>query len=170
MFFVVPLVAVLAAVSASSVLHVVEHAINEEVFFHGDVTATPTLGDKLVFANPIFDGDDEKEVGRSSGVCYFLSGSGADFAECTWTNYFDSGSITVQGEFSLDPAVDTKLAITGGTGRFQNKPGFMQLHDRGTDPISYDFVFVFEDDFSSSSSTSSTTSTSSSSSSSSSSD
>jgi allene oxide cyclase len=62
-----------------------------------------------------------------------------DSYECAWTTTLAGGQITVEGPF-LDSG-DSVLAITGGTGRYRNARGQMNLHgiENGTK-----FVFTFQ--------------------------
>ena len=48
--------------------------------------------------------------------------------ECTWTTILPGGQIVVAGPFY--DAKDSKLAITGGTGRYRDARGTMDLHAR----------------------------------------
>ena len=57
--------------------------------------------------------------------------------ECTWTNSLKGGQIVVEGPF-LD-AGDSVLAITGGTGKYRDVTGTMDLH--AIDATSFLFTF-----------------------------
>jgi hypothetical protein len=110
---------------------------------HANTDATTDLGapgdsagDILTFANPVFNAADTKQVASDQGYCVRLV-VGQSY-ECTWTNFVRGGQIVVQGPFY--DAKDSTLAITGGTGKYQNARGTMKLHARA-DGKSYDFVF-----------------------------
>jgi hypothetical protein len=118
----------------AKVISLVEHATTDTTT---DTGATgDSVGDVLTFANPVFDRTNTKQVASDQGYCIRVA-VGKSY-ECTWTNFLAGGQIVVQGPFF--DAKDSTLAITGGTGRFQNAHGTMHLHARpgGT---SYDFVF-----------------------------
>jgi allene oxide cyclase len=117
-------------------LVVVEHADTDLVVDLG--APGDSLGDQLVFGNPIFDAADANEVGRDEGVC-FRTNPGLAW-ECTWTTVLATGSITVQGPF-YDDGRDSVLAITGGTGRYANSRGQMTLHWRNAGGTQFDFAF-----------------------------
>lgn len=115
---------------------VVEHADTDAVIDLG--APGDSIGDQLAFGNPIFDRSNTKAVGRDEGVC-FRTNPGLAW-ECTWTTILDRGSITVQGPF-YDDGRDSKLAITGGTGAYQNARGQMTLHFRNPAGTEFDFIF-----------------------------
>jgi hypothetical protein len=117
-----------------TVIALVEHAATDATT---DTGATgDSVGDVLTFANPVFDKADAKQVATDQGYCVRVV-SGKSY-ECTWTTFLPGGQIVVQGPFY--DTQDSTLAVTGGTGRFQNSNGTMQLHAR-PDGKSYDFVF-----------------------------
>ncbi len=58
--------------------------------------------------------------------------------ECTWTTLLPKGQLTVEGPFY--DKKDSVLAITGGTGRYRNARGFMELQSR-EGGAKYAFVF-----------------------------
>ena len=123
-----------ADAAKTTVIRVVEHADSDTTT---DTGATgDSVGDILTFANPVFNAANKKQVASDQGFCVRVV-VGKSY-ECTWTNFLKGGQIVVQGPF-FDTA-DSTLAITGGTGRYQDARGTMKLHARagGT---SYDFVF-----------------------------
>jgi allene oxide cyclase len=115
-------------------LTVVEHATSDTTTDTG-VTGD-TVGDVLTFANDVFDAADANKVGTDQGYCLRVV-AGTSY-ECTWTTFLPGGQIVVAGPFY--DAKDSTLAITGGTGRYRNARGTMDLHARagGTE---YAFVF-----------------------------
>ncbi len=115
---------------------VVERAETDTVIDLG--ASGDSIGDQLAFGNPIFDRSNAQQVGRDEGVC-FRTNPGLAW-ECTWTTILKNGSITVQGPF-YDDGRDSKLAITGGTGRYANARGQMTLHSRNPAGTEYDFIF-----------------------------
>lgn len=94
-----------------------------------------SIGDTLAFGNQLFDKTNTKLVGTDQGSCVRTI-VGVAF-ECSWTNSLKGGQIVVQGPF-LD-AGDSVLAITGGTGRYRDVTGTMDLH--AIDAASYRFTF-----------------------------
>jgi allene oxide cyclase len=115
-------------------LTVIEHATSDTTTDTG-VTGD-TVGDVLTFANDVFDPADANKVGTDQGYCLRVV-AGTSY-ECTWTTFLPGGQIVVAGPFY--DAKDSTLAITGGTGRYRNARGTMDLHARagGTE---YAFVF-----------------------------
>ena len=113
---------------------VIEHATSDTTT---DTGATgDSVGDVLTFANDLFDAANAQKVGTDQGYCLRVV-AGASY-ECTWTSFLPGGQIVVSGPFY--DAKDSTLAITGGTGRYRNARGTMDLHSRagGTE---YAFVY-----------------------------
>ena len=113
---------------------VIEHATSDTTT---DTGATgDSVGDVLTFANDVFDAANAKKVGTDQGYCIRVVAGSA--YECTWTTFLPGGQIVVAGPFY--DAKDSTLAITGGTGRYRDARGTMELHARagGTE-----FAFVF---------------------------
>jgi Allene oxide cyclase len=122
------------------VIHVVEHAITDTVQeFH---PPNMSLGDILGFHNPVFDATNKQQVGTDNGQCTRTVATGKTEWECFWTVILKQGQITVEGPY-YDNGTDTMLAITGGTGAFQEAQGQMLLHATGK-PVGseYDFVYM----------------------------
>ena len=113
---------------------VIEHATSDTTT---DTGATgDSVGDVLTFANDVFDATNATKAGTDQGYCVRVV-AGTSY-ECTWTTFLPGGQIVVAGPFY--DAKDSTLAITGGTGRYRNARGTMDLHARagGTE-----FAFVF---------------------------
>lgn len=100
-----------------------------------NLPAGDSIGDTLAFGNELFDKTNTKLVGTDQGSCV-RTVVGVAF-ECSWTNSLKGGQIVVQGPF-LDGG-DSVLAITGGTGRYRDVTGTMDLH--AIDATSYRFTF-----------------------------
>jgi allene oxide cyclase-like protein len=113
---------------------VIEHATTDATTDTG--AAGDSAGDVLTFANEVFNAGDTKKVGTDQGYC-IRAVAGASY-ECNWTTLLPGGQITVEGPFY--DTKDSTLAITGGTGRYRNARGTMDLRSRenGTK-----FAFVF---------------------------
>jgi hypothetical protein len=112
---------------------VVERATTDTTIDNG--AAGDSIGDLLAFGNEVFDKTNTKKVGTDQGSCV-RTVPGTAF-ECSWTTFLPGGQIVVQGPF-LD-AGDSTLAITGGTGRYKNARGTMDLH--AIDASTFRFTF-----------------------------
>ena len=117
---------------------VIEHATTDTTTDTG--AAGDSVGDVLTFANDVFDPTNAHKVGTDQGYCLRVV-AGTSY-ECTWTTFLPGGQIVVAGPFY--DAKDSTLAITGGTGRYRDARGTMELHARagGTE---YAFVFHVDD-------------------------
>jgi allene oxide cyclase len=145
---VVAIVVLVVAVSASGkqsshakhkghdgkALTVIEHATSDTTTDTG--AAGDSAGDVLTFANDVFDPGDTQKVGTDQGYCIRVV-AGTSY-ECTWTTFLPGGQIVVAGPFY--DAKDSTLAITGGTGRYRNARGTMDLHSRAGGS---EFAFAF---------------------------
>jgi allene oxide cyclase len=120
--------------SSGKTITVVEHATTDATTDTG--AAGDTAGDVLTFANAVFDATDTRKVGSDQGYCIRVV-TGTSY-ECNWTTFLPAGQITVEGPFY--DAKDSKLAITGGTGRYRRARGAMELHARANGTK---FAFVF---------------------------
>jgi allene oxide cyclase len=118
----------------SSTVHVIEHAVTDTVVNSGG--QGDKTGNLLTFHNKVFNTADNKQVGRDQGFCTRIV-PGASY-ECMWTTFLSGGQITVEGPF-LDHA-NSVLAITGGTGRFRDARGEMNLVSRHGG-AEFDFIF-----------------------------
>jgi len=94
-----------------------------------------SIGDTLAFGNQLFDKTNTMMVGTDQGSCV-RTVVGVAY-ECTWSNSLKGGQIMVEGPF-LD-AGDSVLAITGGTGKYRDVTGTMDLH--AIDATSFMFTF-----------------------------
>lgn len=101
---------------------VIEHATTDTVVDVGTSTGDST-GDQLTFHNEVFNKTNTKKVGTDLGNCVRIE-PGVSY-ECAWTTFLPGGQIDVQGPF-LD-ASNSVLSITGGTGKYRNASGQMQL-------------------------------------------
>jgi len=126
----------LVAASAER-LHVIEHAVNETTTQVAPGAKSDSVGDLLTFANPVFDASNKIQIGSDQGHCVRIV-VGKSW-ECFWTLLLKEGRITLEGPFY--DSGDSVFVITGGTGKYAGAKGQMTLHDRGTTPTSYDFVY-----------------------------
>ena len=128
------LLAALPAMAAEQI-SVVERPVGETTIHrNGD---RDTVGDLLVFANKVYDAADKLEVGSDQGYCV-RTVAGKSW-ECFWTLILKAGQITVEGPF-MDSG-DSRLAVTGGTGKYAGARGSLKLHPRDATPTGYDFVY-----------------------------
>ena len=117
---------------------VVERAINDTPIDLGD--PGDSIGDLIAFGNPVFDEDNEQQVGQGQGSCV-RTVVGASY-ECSFTVILPDGQLAVQGPFEDDG--ESVLAITGGTGAYAGASGEMGLsvfEDPETPNEEYLFVF-----------------------------
>jgi allene oxide cyclase len=137
---VVAVIAVNAAAKGKPVvkgghtIHVVEHATSDAVT---NGTAGDDAGNVLTFSNPVFDKKDARQVGSDQGYCIRIVVG--ETWECNWTTFLAKGQITVEGPFS--DTGNTVLAITGGTGKYRNVRGAMELRFHNQAGTEFDFVF-----------------------------
>lgn len=81
-------------------------------------------GDLITFHNRVYDEADEAVVGSDQGQCIRISPKAGTW-ECAWTTFLEDGQITVAGPFF--DTEDSTLAVTGGTGAYDNARGSMDL-------------------------------------------
>jgi allene oxide cyclase len=113
---------------------VIEHADTDVVTDTGQ--AGDTAGDLLTFANPVYDAANEEQVGRDQGDCVRIDPADGKW-ECRWITWVGGGALTVEGPFY--DTKDSVMAITGGTGRYNNARGSMTLH--AISPTEFRFTF-----------------------------
>lgn len=129
------LLAVGQAIAADSIT-VVERAVSDKVVNVG--AKGDSLGNLLVFANPVYDESNRLRVGSDQGYCIRVI-LGKSW-ECFWTLILKGGQITTEGPF-YDKG-DSVLTITGGTGQYAGAKGRLLLHAR--DPQSTTYQFKYE--------------------------
>jgi allene oxide cyclase len=120
-------------------INVVERATSDAVLDSG--AKGDSAGDVLTFGNEIYDADNKNKLGNNNGWCVRTVVGKA--WECFWTLTLQDGQITVAGPF-LD-GKDSILAVTGGTGKYQNAKGEMTLHARDAQGTAYDFKYHLVD-------------------------
>jgi len=116
-------------------VHVIEHAVTDTVVHSGG--PGDKTGNTLTFHNKIYDTSDKKQVGSDQGFCMRISPPDGTW-ECFWTTFLARGQITVEGPFY--DKKNSILAITGGTGAYQDASGQMNLNSRNGGK-EYDFIF-----------------------------
>src|ERR1700686_2679399 len=128
-----------ARANGVTTVHVVEHAITDPVQeFH---PPNMSLGDILGFHNPVYDVDNDKQVGHDNGQCTRTVATGKTEWEGFWTVFLDGGNITVEGPY-YDDGTDSTLTITGGSGVYSDAHGSMLLHARGK-PLGSEYDFIY---------------------------
>jgi hypothetical protein len=115
-------------------IHVIEHATTDEVT---NGSTADAAGNVLTFANDVFDSTDTHTVGSDQGYCIRIA-VGKTW-ECNWTTFLAGRQITVEGPFS--DTGNTAVAVTGGTGRYRNARGWMELNYHNPAGTKFDFVF-----------------------------
>jgi allene oxide cyclase len=120
--------------TAGATIHVIEHATSDAVT---NGSAGDSAGNILTFANAVYDSSDAQKVGSDQGYCVRIV-VGQSW-ECNWTTFLPGGQITVEGPFS--DTGNTVVAITGGTGRYSNARGAMELNYHNPAGTEFDFVF-----------------------------
>ena len=126
-------------VGVTTEMTVVERALTDTVV---DLKpAGDSLGDSLAFGNPLYDASNSHRIGHDEGSC--VRTKVAVGWECSWTNIFAKGHLTVQGPF-FDDGRDSVLAVTGGTGIYRDVRGEMRLHWRNAGGTEFDFIFTLD--------------------------
>lgn len=103
---------------------VVEHATTDTTIDTG--ASGDSSGDLLTFGNAVFDANDARKIATDQGSCIRIV-PGQSW-ECEWTTLLPGGHINVAGPFYDNK--NSTLAITGGTGRYRNARGTMDLQSR----------------------------------------
>jgi Allene oxide cyclase barrel like domain len=114
-------------------IHVVERATTDAVTNGSGDSA----GNILTFANDVFDSANANKVGSDQGSCVRIV-VGKSW-ECAWTTFLQAGQITVEGPFY--DSSDSTFAVTGGTGKYRNVRGSMDLKYRNPAGTEFDFIF-----------------------------
>jgi allene oxide cyclase len=124
------------AANGPTKLHFIEHSTNDKVIDIGP--AGDSLGDLDVFANPVYNAANKRQVGHDGGSCVRTVVGKA--YECNWTVFLEKGQVSVEGPY-YDNA-DSVLTVTGGTALYSGARGEMNLHARGK-PVGSEYDFVF---------------------------
>lgn len=122
-------------ITAATELTVIEHATTDRVIDVGK--AGDSTGDLLTFHNKVYDETDTEVVGSDQGTCVRMA-PGKGTWECSWTTILEGGQITVEGPFY--DAADSVVAVTGGTGIYDNVRGSMEIQSM-EGGAKYAFVF-----------------------------
>jgi hypothetical protein len=113
------------AAIAGETLHVVERPTTDTVIHvKGEADS---LGDKLVFANPVFDVTNTRRVGTAQGSC--VSVVVGKTWECLFELIIGNDWLVLEGAFA-DTTGDLQFAILGGAGKYVGAKGVMKAHVR----------------------------------------
>ena len=84
-------------------------------------------GDLLVYAFELWDASETRRAGDAHAVCTIVRVAGAELtAQCAGTAQLGGGTIQSAGLLK-QPATTTRLAVTGGTGRYDEVDGQLTL-------------------------------------------
>ena len=112
------------------VLHLFERGEGDIAFIDNGAPG-PSIGDRLVFSNPIFDTNNQR-VGRDGADCLIVRIDPTEpparqqIVQCTISVQLPDGQITVQG---LAQGTENYFAVTGGTGNYRNVSGEVFARD-----------------------------------------
>ncbi|QBD82886.1 hypothetical protein EPA93_45760 [Ktedonosporobacter rubrisoli] len=84
-------------------------------------------GDRIEFANQVYDANNENVIGSSDGECFFASET---VFQCDWTLMLPDGNIVISGAQN-DQQANTVYAIVGGTGAYSHIQGEVTLTSIG---------------------------------------
>lgn len=87
-------------------------------------TKGPSLGDQIVFTNRLTQHG--RELGHEGAVCTTVSVKHHE-AQCVATFVFRDGQITAQGLVTLGSTKPYTVAITGGSGKYQDVGGELRV-------------------------------------------
>lgn len=116
--------------SSNASIHVIEHAPPSHMRMVGGVQ---------IFANPVFDSRDAKRIGRDQGFCVHIVL--ARGWECVWTTFLPGGLITVEGAEDVNQNLSSGGAITGGTGKYRNARGWLEVKTHNKAGTEFDEFF-----------------------------
>jgi allene oxide cyclase len=114
---------------AGESLHLVEHETTNTTI-HANKGKPDSMGDEIVFANPVFDSGNSHEVGVLQGNCVRVI-VGKSW-ECFFTLVLANDRITLEGPYA--DSGESVFAITGGTGKYVGAKGQMTARSRDTKP------------------------------------
>jgi allene oxide cyclase len=104
-------------------LRVVERELTNKTLHLGAKGAADSVGDMIVFANPIFDASNTHQLGVIQGNCVRVI-VGKSW-ECFFTLDLGADRLTLEGPYA--DTGESVFAITGGTGRYKGAKGQMSL-------------------------------------------
>jgi|SRR5579862_2128895 len=116
--------------SADEKLHVVERELTNTTIHMGPKGVADSVGDMIVFANPIFDANNTRQIGVVQGNCVRVI-VGKRW-ECFFTLDLGKDRLTLEGPYA--DAGESTFAITGGMGKYIGAKGQMSLREREEQP------------------------------------
>jgi hypothetical protein len=123
-------------------LRVIEHETATKTIHQGGPGESDSVGDTLVFANPLFDSTNKRQVGVVEGSCVRVI-VGKTW-ECLFSLVLGENRLTLQGTYNDEGG--SVFAITGGSGRYTGVRGRMLLRARESnapgrsDAATYDLI------------------------------
>jgi hypothetical protein len=112
----------------STVIHVIEHAPPQNMQMIGAVQT---------FANSIFDSRNVKRIGKDQGFCVRIAL--VKGYECAWTTFLPGGQISAEGP--LSDTATTRVAIIGGTSRYEHARGWAESKVHNKAGTEFDIIF-----------------------------
>jgi allene oxide cyclase len=113
------------AAIADPTLHVVERPTTDTVIHVN--SGADSIGDRLVFANPLFDATNTQRVGTAQGSC--VSVVAGKTWECLFQLVIGNDWLVFEGSFA-DTTGDIQFAILGGAGKYVGAKGLMKARVR----------------------------------------
>lgn len=117
------------AAIAGQTLHIVERPTTDTVIHVNGEAAS--VGDKLVFANPVFDATNTRRVGTAQGSC--VSVIAGKTWECLFELVIGNDWLVLEGAFA--DTADLQFAILGGAGKYVGAKGVMKARVRDPKPL-----------------------------------
>ena len=119
-------------------LHFLVKFIGQDTFL--DLGASgPSQGDEMILHDLVFTPDGRTKVGYDGGSCVFFNVAKPE-ENCTLTFSLPDGTITTQ--FLNSPPPAKTLAVTGGTGSYQNVRGQGKLVESGHGDATLSFDLI----------------------------
>lgn len=113
---------------AAESLHLIEWESTNKTIHLGPKGEVDSVGDMIVFANPIYDSGNAHQVGVLQGNCVRVI-VGKSW-ECFFTLDLGKDRITLEGPYA--DTGESIFAITGGTGKYLGAKGQMSARERET--------------------------------------
>ena len=111
--------------------------------------AGPSRGDQFIFSGPLLRSPSQEAAGRIDGHCVTTSVPGGGTAENRQQCFVTATIGTENGETEIElagvgriEAEDVLLAVTGGTGRYQNARGQARFDFTAPDRVTIAFSLI----------------------------
>lgn len=115
----------------------VEMGGNQE-FLILNQNAGDATGNEFAVSGPLYRLGTHNRVGTLRGVCFVVTKK-FGIGQCSFTASLHPGNVTVSGTINFTQGATDTLAVTGGTGKFQNARG--EVVARNTGQTSESLVF-----------------------------